>query len=112
MDLLLSSDNEYLVNSIDDSLSLITYKKKKSKEQRLNFNNFASMDVKSFNPKIGFITNLASNLIAMSYNFNPESEEYKEIKKRIDLLRYFQGSAINFLAKIVAFISDDKIKIR
>lgn len=73
----------------------ITYEKKKAKEQRLNFNNFATMDTKSFNSKIGFITNLASNFIAMLSNFDPESREYKELEKRIDLLRFYQGSAID-----------------
>lgn len=91
---MLSSDNKYLVEAIDDTLLPITYEKKKSKEQRLNFNNFANMDVRSFNSKIGFITNLASNFIAMLNNFDVDSDEYKELRKRIDLLRYYQGSML------------------
>lgn len=94
-DILLTTDNEYLVNAVDDSLYPITYEKKKAKEQRLNFNNFAAMDTKSFNSKIGQITNLASTLISMLSDFPKESAEYKEIRKRIDLLRFYQGSAIN-----------------
>ena len=49
---------------------------------------------KSFNSKIGFITNLASSFIAMLSDYDKDSDEYKEIRKRIDLLRYFQGSAM------------------
>ena len=49
---------------------------------------------KSFNSKIGFITNLASNFIAMLVDYDKDSDEYKEIRKRIDLLRYFQGAAM------------------
>lgn len=47
---------------------------------------------KSFNSKIGFITNLASSFIAMLSDYDKDSDEYKEIRKRIDLLRYYQGS--------------------
>ena len=53
------------------------------------------MDTKSFNTKIGFITNIASSLIAMLANYPEDSNEYKEIKKRISLLRFYQGSAID-----------------
>lgn len=45
--------------------------------------------------KIGFITNLASAFIAMLPNYPKDSKEYKELKKRIDLLRYHQGVAID-----------------
>ena len=94
-DILLVSDNKYLVEAVNDNLSPITYQKKKAKEQRLNFNNFATMDTKSFNSKIGQITNLASTLISMLSDFPKDSPEYKEIRKRIDLLRFYQGSAID-----------------
>ena len=78
-----------------DNQPTITYEKKKAKEQKLNTSSFATMDTKSFNTKIGFITNIASTLIAMLYNFPKESNEYKEIKRRISLLRYYQGTAID-----------------
>ena len=51
----------------------------------------ANMDVKSFDSPIGGITNLASNLFALKENFEKNSKEYKEIDKRIRLLRRFQG---------------------
>lgn len=54
------------------------------------------MDTKSFDSKIGQITNLASTLISMLSDFSKNSEEYKEIRKRIDLLRRFQGDAIKY----------------
>lgn len=93
-DIVLSTDNKDVVDSIYHGYP-ITYEKRKTKEQSLNFNNFANMDVKSFNTKIGFITNIASSLIAMLSNYNEDTKEYKEIRKRIDLLRYYQGSAID-----------------
>lgn len=44
MDLVLVSDNSYLIEAIDDTLPLITYEKKKAKKQKLNPSSFASMD--------------------------------------------------------------------
>ena len=95
MDLLLVSDNQYLIEAIDDDAPMITYEKKKSKEQRLSVGNFANIDVKSFDSKIGFITNLASNFLAMLSSFDKDSREYKELRKRVDLLRRYQGDAID-----------------
>ena len=94
-DLSLVSDNKYLLDAVDGNLPIVTYEKKKAKEQRINLTNFASMDTKSFDSKIGQITNLASTLISMLSDFSKNSEEYKEIRKRIDLLRRFQGDAID-----------------
>ena len=94
-DLCLSTDNIYVLEAVDDTLPPITYEKKKASVQTISANNFANMDVKSFNSKIGFITNLASNFIAMRTNYSKDSEEYKILSKRIDLLRRYQGSAID-----------------
>ena len=93
MDIVLTTDNEYVVNAAVNGYC-ITYEKSKTKEHYINQNSFYNVDTRSFNTKIGFITNLASNLIAMLSNFDPNSEEYKEIRRRIDLLRFFQGSCI------------------
>ena len=94
-DLLLSTDNEYLVNSIDRNLPPITYDKSTIKEQTLTDTNFAKMDARSFNTKIGFITNLATSFFCLREQYDEDSEEYKELTRRINLLRFHQGSAID-----------------
>lgn len=94
-DLLLTTDNKNVLEAVNDEAYPIMYDKTTSKEQYINPNSFASMDTKSFNSKIGFITNLASTFIAMKFNFKKESAEYKELDKRVNLLRYYQGSAID-----------------
>lgn len=94
-DLTLVSDNQYLLDAVDGNLPIVTYEKKKAKEQRLSPTNFAKMDCASFDQKIGQITNLASTLISMLSEFPEDSAEWKEIRKRIDVLRRFQGDAIN-----------------
>lgn len=93
MDIVLTTDNKYVIDAAVNGYC-ITYEKNKTKEQYINDKSFANVDVRAFDTKIGFITNLASNLIAMLSNFKPDSEEYKEIRRRIDLLRYYQGSCI------------------
>lgn len=83
------------MNAVDDEQYPIMYEKSIIKEQMINPSSFANMDVKSFDTKIGFITNLASAFIAMLSDYKEDSKEYKELKKRIDLLRYHQGVAID-----------------
>lgn len=94
-DICLTSDNQYLIDAIDETLPIITYAKSKTKEQNITDSNIANIDTKSFESPIGGITNLASNLYAMLPNFAEGTKEYNEIKKRIKLLRRFQGDAID-----------------
>jgi len=94
-DLLLTTDNEYVVRSVDRILPPITYDKASVKEQTLTDTNFAKMDARSFNTKIGFITNLATSFFCLREQYDKDSEEYKELTRRINLLRFHQGSAID-----------------
>ena len=94
-DLLLTSDNAYLTESVDRNLKPITYEKSNVKEQSLTYRNLAKMDTKSFNTKIGFITNLATSFFCLRDQYDKDSDEHKELSKRINLLRFHQGSAID-----------------
>jgi hypothetical protein len=94
-DLLLSTDNIYHVNSVDRTLNPITYEKSTVKEQTLSNGNLVKMDTKGFNTKIGFITNLATSFLCLREIYKKDSKEYKEFTRRINLLRFHQGSAID-----------------
>lgn len=94
-DLLLSTDNEYILTAVNRCLNPITYEKTIVKEQSLTYKNLSKMDTKSFNAKIGFITNLATSFIGLREQYEPNTDEYKELTKRINLLRFHQGSAID-----------------
>lgn len=94
-DLLLTTDAIELLDSIDRELLPITYDKSTVKEQSITYNNLVNMDTKSFNTKIGFITNLATSFICLRDQYDKNSDEYKELTKRINLLRFHQGSAID-----------------
>lgn len=93
-DLCLSTNNPILIKAAGDNKKVITYEKKKAKTQYLNDSAFAVMDTKSFNGKIGVITNIASNMISLQSVYEPDSKEYQELDRRIKLLRYFQGSKL------------------
>lgn len=94
-DLLLTCDNFQFTSSVDKSLLPITYEKATVKEQTISYNNLVDMDTKSFNTKIGVITNLATSLICLRERFKKDSVEYIELTRRINLLRFHQGSAID-----------------
>lgn len=93
-DLCLSTNNPILIKAAGSNKKVITYEKKKAKTQYLNDSAFATMDTKSFNGKIGVITNIASNMISLQSIYEPDSKEYQELDRRIKLLRYFQGAAM------------------
>ena len=58
--------------------------------------------VKSFNQKIGVITNIASNMISMKSVYKSDEPEYTELDKRIRMLRQFQGECIDATKGIIA----------
>lgn len=95
-DIVLTTDNPYVVKSVHHGKP-ISYAKGKTKEQYITDSAMANMDVRSFNSVIGGITNMASNFIAMQKNFSGNSDEYKELERRINLSRRFQGDAIQTL---------------
>ena len=94
-DLLMTTDNKLLVNSVDRNLKPITYDASMTKSQTITYNKLVDMDTRSFNTKIGFITNLATTFICLRESFEKDSREYAELTKRINLLRFHQGSAID-----------------
>src|SRR5690606_32679790 len=55
-DIVFTTDNEVVLNSIIPNLNAITYDKASAKSQRLNGTNILATDLRSFNSKIGTIT--------------------------------------------------------
>lgn len=94
-DLLITTDNEIIVNGIDNSLPPITYEKKKPKAQRITKKNIYKMDKKNFFNPVGQVTNIVTSLKCLYELFEEGSRERKEIDKRIILGRFHQGTAID-----------------
>ncbi|MCM3387311.1 RNA dependent RNA polymerase [Ureibacillus chungkukjangi] len=94
-DIVFTTDNEIILNNIIPNLNVITYEKATAKPQKLNGTNILSTDLRSFNSKIGAITNYSTTFISMLANFEKDSEGYNELIKRIKLLRRYIGDSID-----------------
>lgn len=94
-DIVFTTDNKTVLNNIIPNLNAITYDKATAKPQRLNGTNILATDLRSFNSKIGTITNYSTSFITMLANFKEDSNEYKELLERIKLLRRYIGDSID-----------------
>ena len=86
-----------MMNAIFPDRNPITYDKQTAPVQRLTYSNTIKADMKTFNSKIGVITNYSTSFIAMLDKFseNKDSSEYKELIERIKLLRRYIGDSID-----------------
>ncbi|RYI30593.1 hypothetical protein EVU96_09260 [Bacillus infantis] len=94
-DIVFTTDNEIILNSIYPDQNVITYDKESAPNQTLNNTNLMKTDLRSFDSKIGAITNYSTTFIAMLANFKEGSPEYEELLTRIKLLRRYIGDSID-----------------
>ena len=73
----------------------ITFDKRTAKKYKILESTLANSDMQSFGSDIGYITNCSTALYSMLENFEEDSEEYKEIKKRLLICRKLQGESID-----------------
>lgn len=73
----------------------VTYAKRKAPNQKLTQHNLVINDLRGFGSQIGQITNVASSIIGKQANFDKDSEEWKELEKRVRLMRKIQGAEID-----------------
>lgn len=95
-DLVCTTDNKYFIKGSDETLLPITYNKNVAQKLIIDSEDIlVKSDKQSFNSKIGQITNVSTKFYAMLPLFDEESKEYKEITKRLKLLRKEQGNEID-----------------
>lgn len=95
-DLVCTTNNKYFIKGSDESLLPITYNKNIAEKVVIkNDDILIKSDKQSFNSKIGQITNVSTKFYAMLPLFDENSIEYKEIIKRLKLLRKEQGNEID-----------------
>lgn len=94
-DIVFTTDNEIMLNGIVKDQNVITYDKESAPEQRLNNTNLMKTDLRSFDSKVGTITNYSTTFITMLANFKEGSDEYNELLNRIKLLRRYIGDSID-----------------
>ncbi|RKJ29872.1 hypothetical protein D7X33_42160, partial [Butyricicoccus sp. 1XD8-22] len=94
-DIVFTTDNDVVLNSIIPNKNVITYDKNTANAQKLNNTNILKTDLRSFDSKIGQITNYSTSFISMLANFKEDSDEYNELLQRIKLLRRYIGDSID-----------------
>lgn len=93
-DIIFSTDNQTMINAVVPSPP-VTYAKRKAPNQKLTQHNLVINDLRGFGSQIGQITNVASSIIGKQANFDKNSEEWKELEKRVRLMRKIQGAEID-----------------
>ncbi|HYK74858.1 MAG TPA: hypothetical protein VEV44_17330, partial [Pseudoneobacillus sp.] len=94
-DIVFTTDNEIISNGIVQNQNVITYSKESAPSQQLNNTNLMKTDLRSFDSKVGTITNYSTTFITMLANFKEGSDEHKELLSRIKLLRRYIGDSID-----------------
>lgn len=93
-DIIFSSDNSIILNRTITSPP-VTYTKRKAPNQKLTQHNLVANDLRGFGSQIGQITNVASSIIGKQSSFDKDSDEWKELEKRVRLMRKIQGAEID-----------------
>ncbi|MGK4040928.1 hypothetical protein AB0Y20_01405 [Heyndrickxia oleronia] len=94
-DIVFTTDNEIMLNNIFPNQNVITYDKVSAPSQSLSNTNVLKTDLRSFDSKVGSITNYSTTFISMLANFKKDSDEYKILLDRIKLLRRYIGDSID-----------------
>lgn len=94
-DIVCTTSNEYMINGVRTEFLPITYDKKTADKAKVNDELLYKSDKDSFFSTIGSVTNVSTSFYAMLPIFEKDSKEYKEILKRLKILRKEQGNAID-----------------
>lgn len=89
----------------------VTYEPQKAEKAKVDYKKLYKTDVLSFDPLIGYITNVSTTLYELQSEFKKGSPEYNELQTRLKLCCYFQSAAID-AAKGIAFEGIPKHWIR
>jgi hypothetical protein len=94
-DIVFTTDNEVILDNIFQGKNVITYDKVSAPSQTLNNTNLLKTDLRSFDCKVGTITNYSTTFISMLANFKTGTSQYNELINRIKLLRRYIGDSID-----------------
>lgn len=93
-DIIFSTDNDIMINSIMPAPP-VSYSKRKAPNQKLTQTNLIKNDLHGFGSQIGQITNVASSMICKQSTFEKNSPEWEELELRIRTMRKIQGAEID-----------------
>ena len=93
-DIICLTDEKEIVENVYGGLP-IYYETEKTPKKDIIEEELYLYDLKGFNPKIGFLTNLSTTMYAMLPNYDINSRERLEITRRLKQCRKEQGSIID-----------------
>lgn len=93
-DLVMTTSEPELIEGAMGGLP-ITYSRNRVAKSKVIENSLWKSDAKSFDSKIGFITNCSTTMYAMLPKFSEDSPEYKELIRRLKICRKEQGNQID-----------------
>ena len=93
-DIVMTTNNPYLKKNAYGGLP-ITYRKNATPKQEIIEDELFEYDIKSFDTRIGFITNCSTTLYAMLADDSHTKEDKDEIIKRLKICRKEQGNQID-----------------
>jgi hypothetical protein len=93
-DLCMTTNEPELVSSAYGGLP-IAYERNKVPKSTIDENDLYQSDMKSFNTRIGFITNCSTTMYCMLSSYDESSLEYNELINRLKICRKEQGNQID-----------------
>lgn len=93
-DICASTPNKAILNGIYKDSLPVSYEKGTTGKAINTFEDLCEADMLAFGSKIGSITNKGSSIFAMLPLYDENSDEYKELEKRLILIRVAQGNEI------------------
>lgn len=94
-DIVATTSNTVILNGIYTDSLPVAYEKGNTGKSMNTFEDLCNADMLAFGSKIGQITNKGSSIFAMLPLYDKDSEEYKELEKRLILIRVAQGNEID-----------------
>lgn len=73
----------------------VTYEKKTAPKERIDKDNLWKSDVRTFDNKIGFLTNLSSTMFSMISKYKETDPEYKILENRLKICTVLQSQVID-----------------
>lgn len=94
-DLIMSVDNSVYLNHVDAAQMAILCEQKSAEKVLATEEDIIRSNCLSFGDTIGVVTNRATSMYDIRSLFSVESDEYKELSKRLAMSQHYQQSAID-----------------
>ena len=94
-DIVATTSNQQIINGAMGGIPVL-YEKKTAGKQRIEKSELWKADIRTFDNKIGFLTNLATTMFSIRARYKPEDEEYKILTNRLKTCCALQSMVIDY----------------